>query len=212
VYEVIRMANENYPRNKIPFPGFTAGACLRKDFGMISEDNPYSDLFLSAWRINEHTPKFLVLQLKKRTELFGKNVVVLGATFKRDSDDFRDSLTPKLIRCIEREAPRSVAVHEPHLGEIIDDWREGYTVRNSPLNEILSSADIVFVALNHSVFERDFDKIYQAVPEGAWFVDIWNVSGNDKIFFQKQSNICQQESSLPEGPVSSDLKSFPSSS
>ena len=38
---------------------------------------------------------------------------MLGLTFKRDTDDERDSLSPKLIRLLERELA-DVAVHDPH--------------------------------------------------------------------------------------------------
>ena len=36
IYEIITMANEDYPRGHIYQPGFTAGTCLRKDFGFIN--------------------------------------------------------------------------------------------------------------------------------------------------------------------------------
>src|SRR5688500_15882522 len=37
IYEVLRLANRNYPRGGIKRPGFTAGTCLRKDFAMLSD-------------------------------------------------------------------------------------------------------------------------------------------------------------------------------
>ncbi|MEN9558654.1 MAG: hypothetical protein RL141_1023 [Candidatus Parcubacteria bacterium] len=185
IYEIVRLANQDYPRNNIASPGFAAGACLRKDFGMISEDSPYGDLFLAAWRVNEHTPRFLVNGLKKRTDLFNKRIVVLGASFKRDSDDLRDSLTPKLVRTISREVPKSIAVHDPHAAEIIEEMREDFSVPNAVLSDVLPTADVVFIAVNHRAYEQNFRKIYDTVPVGTWFVDIWNVSRRDRTFFKK---------------------------
>ncbi|MDR0663719.1 MAG: nucleotide sugar dehydrogenase, partial [Spirochaetaceae bacterium] len=115
IYSILHLTNFKYPRGKIPSPGFTAGTCLRKDFGMINEAVPYTDMLLSAWKINEYIPKFLVENLLKRTEIKGKTISVLGYTFKRDADDVRDSLVPKLLRYLEREVPREIRVHEPHL-------------------------------------------------------------------------------------------------
>jgi UDP-N-acetyl-D-mannosaminuronic acid dehydrogenase len=180
IYDILYMSNYKYPRGVIPQPGFTAGTCLRKDFGMLNEHIPYSDLLLSAWKTNEFLPKFLLEGLLKRTPVSGKKIAVLGYTFKRDSDDVRDSLVPKLIRYIEREVPASVAVHEPHLGRIIDGEQA-----NSPLYEAVSDADVIFIGVNHRVFQEGFAEIRAAAKDTAFFVDIWNVSGTQKIFFRK---------------------------
>ena len=63
IYDIIDMANKNYPRGHISSPGLTAGTCLRKDFGLLNESSSAPDLFLSAWKINEHMPFHLVLSL-----------------------------------------------------------------------------------------------------------------------------------------------------
>jgi GDP-L-fucose synthase len=118
IYKILHLTNYKYPRGKIYYPGFTAGTCLRKDFGMINETIPYTDMLLSAWKINEYMPKFLVENLLKRTEINGKTVAVLGYTFKQDADDTRDSLTIKLLRYLEREVPKEIRVCEPHLKQI----------------------------------------------------------------------------------------------
>ncbi len=185
IYDILTLANEDYPRSQIPSPGMAAGACLRKDFGMISEDHPYCDLFLSAWRVNEYTPLFLIHKLKQRTTIHNKSIAVLGATFKRDSDDIRDSLIPKLIRYLEREVPSSIVVHEPHLGASIEDAREHFLYPNTERDQALHEANIVFLAINHSIFAHEFEAIYSTISTGAWIVDIWNVSKTNQIFFQK---------------------------
>ena len=69
------MSNYKYPRGVIPKPGLTAGTCLRKDFGMINENIPFTDLLLSAWKVNEFMPKFLIDGIKKRSDIKGKKSV-----------------------------------------------------------------------------------------------------------------------------------------
>jgi UDP-N-acetyl-D-mannosaminuronic acid dehydrogenase len=128
IYEIIEMANYKYPRGIIAKPGFTAGTCLRKDFGMINETIPYTDLLLSAWKINEFMPKFMVDNLQKRVAIYNKNVAVLGYSFKNDTDDTRDSLTPKLIRYIKREMPLEVRIHDPYLPKEIDCRYKNYSL------------------------------------------------------------------------------------
>ncbi|MCL2156512.1 MAG: nucleotide sugar dehydrogenase [Methanobrevibacter sp.] len=179
IYDILEMANSDYPRGNISTPGFTAGTCLRKDFGMISENIPYSDIFLSSWKVNESIPKFLVENLNKRCEISNKNVAVLGYTFKQDADDTRDSLVPKLIRYLEREVPSKIMVSEPFL-EYIDDKYKNY-----PLINAVKKADIIYISTNHSEFIEKRDKILKNAKVDCYFVDLWNVLGKNKIFFRK---------------------------
>ena len=44
-------------------------------------------------------------------------VAVLGYTFKKDTDDVRDSLAPKLVRYIERELALEVRLSDYHLSD-----------------------------------------------------------------------------------------------
>ncbi|HQL35240.1 MAG TPA: nucleotide sugar dehydrogenase [Bacillota bacterium] len=181
IYEIIEMANYKYPRGIIAKPGFTAGTCLRKDFGMINETIPYTDLLLSAWKINEFMPKFMVDNLQKRVEIYNKNVAVLGYSFKNDTDDTRDSLTPKLIRYIEREMPLEVRIHDPYLPEVID-----CRYKNHSLDDAIEKADIIYIATNHRQFKEQKDYIISKISAGCWIVDLWNVFGAGKTFFKKE--------------------------
>jgi UDP-N-acetyl-D-mannosaminuronic acid dehydrogenase len=182
IYEIRRMANHEYPRSSIAMPGFTAGTCLRKDFGMINEWSPYPDLLLAAWKMNEFIPTFLVSHLKQRTALHDRQVAVLGYTFKRDTDDVRDSLVPKLIRYIEREMPSEIRVSDHHLSERIPT-SIAQSVKNWAANDACSGADCVFVATNHTGYDDVLAQVAQSAPE-TWIIDIWNVGRADKIFYQ----------------------------
>jgi UDP-N-acetyl-D-mannosaminuronic acid dehydrogenase len=179
IYSILHLVNYKYPRGGIPAPGFTAGTCLRKDFGMINETIPYTDMLLSSWKINEYMPKFLVEGLLKRTSLQGKIVAVLGYTFKKDSDDIRDSLVPKLLRYLEREVPREVRVHEPCLEKVDRKYK------NFTLDEAISGANIVYLSINHSIFIDKKDFILNSVHDDCYFIDLWNILKTNKIFFRK---------------------------
>ena len=179
IYDIIHMTNYKYPRGVIPQPGFTAGTCLRKDFGMINEAIPYTDLLLSAWKINEFMPKFLVENVKKRIEIKNKIVAVLGFTFKKDVDDTRDSLIPKLVRYLERETPKDIFINDPNLGEQINN---DYT--NDEVNDFISKTDILYIGINHKEYRNNIDLILSNCKEGCWVVDLWNVANKGKIFFK----------------------------
>ena len=98
IYETRRLANYKYPRSFLAAPGMTAGTCLRKDFGMINEWSPYPDMLLSAWKVNEYVPAFLVDHLLQRTEIHDTVVAILGFSFKAETDDVRDSLAAVALR------------------------------------------------------------------------------------------------------------------
>ena len=168
VFEVIDLINHDYPRGGMAQPGLTAGSCLRKDFTFSEERSNSPGMLLAVSRVHETVPHFLVEGLKRRLggSLRDSKVAVLGLTFKRNSDDMRDSLAFKLVRLLERELAH-VARHDPHA-----------PIATEPLDAALEGAHAVVVATNHAEFER----ILPRVPRGAWLVDPWNVSGSGQVF------------------------------
>jgi UDP-N-acetyl-D-mannosaminuronic acid dehydrogenase len=173
VFEVIDLINHDYPRGGIARPGMTAGSCLRKDFAFSEERSNAPGMLLAVSRVNEAVPLFLVEGVKRRIgSLSSRKVAVLGLTFKRDTDDERDSLSPKLIRLLERELA-DVAVCDPHAA-----------TPTQPLEEALRDADVVIVATNHSEFERPEAQqaILDSVGGGCLLVDPWNSLGTAQVF------------------------------
>src|ERR1700730_2507105 len=143
VFEVIELINRDYPRGGMALPGMTAGTCLRKDFAFSEERSHAPGMLLAVSRVNEGVPLFLVEGVKRRIGSLGsRKVAVLGLTFKRDTDDERDSLSPKLIRLLERELA-DVAVCDPHA-----------RTPTQSLPEAVQDADVVIVATNHSAFDQ----------------------------------------------------------
>jgi UDP-N-acetyl-D-mannosaminuronic acid dehydrogenase len=168
VFEVIDLINHDYPRGGIAAPGLTAGTCLRKDFTFSEERSSAPGMLLAVSRVHETVPNFLVEGLKRRLggSLRDCKVAVLGLTFKRDSDDVRDSLAAKLIRLLERELAH-VARHDPHV-----------PAQSEPLETALNDAAAVMIATNHSAFEH----VLPQIPKHALVVDPWNVTGSAQVF------------------------------
>jgi len=154
-------------------PGMTAGTCLRKDFAFSEERSHAPGMLLAVSRVNEGVPLFLDDGVKRRIgSLASQKVAVLGLTFKRDTDDERDSLSPKLIRLLERELA-DVAVCDPHAA-----------TPTQPLADAVRDADVVIVATNHSEFERPetLQKILSLASEECLLVDPWNSFGTAQVF------------------------------
>ncbi|MBV9715426.1 MAG: nucleotide sugar dehydrogenase [Solirubrobacterales bacterium] len=173
VFEVIELINRDYPRGGIAMPGMTAGTCLRKDFAFSEERSNAPGMLLAVSRVNESVPLFLIEGMKRRIgSLASRKVAVLGLTFKRDTDDERDSLSPKLIRLLERELA-DVAVSDPHA-----------RTPTQSLADAVQDADVVIMATNHSEFEgpQTLARIVAGSSSDALLVDPWNVLGTGQLF------------------------------
>jgi UDP-N-acetyl-D-mannosaminuronic acid dehydrogenase len=173
VFEVIELINRDYPRGGMAMPGMTGGTCLRKDFSFSEERSNAPGMLLAVSRVNESVPLFLVEGVKRRLGgLSARKVAVLGLTFKRDTDDERDSLSHKLIRLLERELA-DVAVCDPHA-----------STPTQSLADAVQDADVVIVATNHSEFEGP-DALREIVARAAvecLLVDPWNALGTGQVF------------------------------
>ncbi|HEY7453305.1 MAG TPA: nucleotide sugar dehydrogenase [Thermoleophilaceae bacterium] len=168
VFEIIDLINHDYPRGGMSRPGFTAGACLRKDFTFSEERSSAPGMLLAVSRVHETVPLFVINGLKTRLDgsLRDRKIAVLGLSFKRDSDDLRDSLALKLIRLLERELAH-VARHDPHV-----------PAQSEPFEAAVEGADAVIVATNHS----DFDGLLERLPSDVLLVDPWNTTGSGRVF------------------------------
>ncbi len=173
VFDVIDLINHDYPRGGMARPGMTAGTCLRKDFAFSEERSNSPGMLLAVSRVNESVPLFLVEGLKRRLgSLATRKVAVLGLTFKRDTDDERDSLSPKLVRLLERELA-DVALCDPHA-----------RTPTQPLAEAVEDADVVIVATNHSEFSgvETLRQIISLASEHCLVVDPWDALGTSQVF------------------------------
>jgi UDP-N-acetyl-D-mannosaminuronic acid dehydrogenase len=173
VFDVIDLINRDYPRGGIAMPGLTGGTCLRKDFAFSEERSNAPGMLMSVSRVNESVPYFLVEGVKRRLgSLRGRRVAVLGLTFKRDSDDLRDSLASKLVRLLERELA-TVVTHDPHA-----------PIASESLEDALAGAEAVLIATNHSEFSEaaTLSALSERTAAGCLVVDPWNALGAAQVF------------------------------
>jgi UDP-N-acetyl-D-mannosaminuronic acid dehydrogenase len=173
VFDVVELINHDYPRGGMAMPGLTGGTCLRKDFAFSEERSNAPGMLLAVSRVNEAVPLFLVEGVKRRIEtLASRKVAVLGLTFKRNTDDERDSLSHKLIRLLERELA-DVAVCDPHA-----------PTPTQPFDEAVRDADVVIVATNHPEFEGPdaLRQILARASHDCLLVDAWNALGTGQVF------------------------------
>ena len=160
-HEIIRVANYDYPRCKIPGPGFAGGPCLGKDGFLLDNNTTFISIVSTAWKLNEAVPQHVVESLKRRTgTLYGRRVTVLGIAYKAGSDDTRLSPGVKLVEILKGYGA-TVSVHDPNIPG------------TSTLEKALECPDVVIIAVNHP----GFNQLTKIIDEsGCKFVyDVWGI-------------------------------------
>ena len=149
---------------------------------MLSEAYWSADILVSAWRINESMPKFLVEAAKGRWgELSDRKIAVLGYSFKRDADDVRDTLSDKVLRYLQRECPKQLVLHD-HLIPKEDVPVMPDLSFTDDLEEAVSGADLIVIATNHSLYSEQKEMFKARVEnDGCRIVDIWDSLGTGSV-------------------------------
>lgn len=157
-YKIHHAMTHNYPRAMdLPKPGFAAGPCLFKDTMQLAAfygNNFY--LGHAAMLVNEGMPNYIVRSLKKRGDISGKTVGIIGMAFKANSDDKRSSLSYKLRKILETECRKvlctDIYIQDPSF---------------LPLDEVIERADLLILGVPHREY-ADID------TRGKEMVDVWN--------------------------------------
>jgi UDP-N-acetyl-D-glucosamine dehydrogenase len=161
IWEVIDAAKTK-PFGFMPFypgPGL-GGHCIPIDpFYLTWKAREYdiTTRFIElAGQVNTHMPYYVVERLVEAVDRSGRpftgsQILVLGAAYKKNIDDMRESPSLKLIELIEARGARA-DYHDPHIPELPRTRKHGSLVgRHSvPLtSEILHQYDAVLIATDH---------------------------------------------------------------
>jgi UDP-N-acetyl-D-glucosamine dehydrogenase len=160
-----------------PGPGL-GGHCIPIDPLYLSwklKSLNYNARFIElASEINTNMPRFVVGKVQDALNDVGKpvkdsNILILGAAYKPDIDDIRESPALDVIHLLELKGAK-VNYHDPYVAQIHhDDW-EMESITN--LDEGISSADCVVIVTNHKIY--DYQDI---VNKSKLIVDTRNALG-----------------------------------
>ncbi len=157
-FRIREIMKDGYKRNAhIPMSGFTAGPCLLKDTMQLSSFyNKNFSLGHAAMNVNESMPKFIYDDLRKKYNLKGKKIGLLGLTFKGDCDDTRDSLAIKLLKFLQKKK----------LKVLYSD--EFLKLKGSiKKEELIRKSDIIIISTPHSAYKK------VKIPNKKILIDIW---------------------------------------
>jgi UDP-N-acetyl-D-mannosaminuronic acid dehydrogenase len=176
IHEIVNLVNSGYKRGGLALPGLTAGPCLFKDGFFLINENPFSDLITTSWKINEAIPIFLVKKLQERINLKNKKIAILGLAFKPEIDDLRESLSIKIRKALLREHAQ-VILHDPFVynydkQEVLQD-----------LTKALEDVDAIIIATKHNEYIKNKETIIKSIHKKTYICDIWNIFEVKKLIF-----------------------------
>lgn len=144
-----------------PGPG-VGGHCIPVDPYYLAwkarEYDFHMDFIELAARVNDEMPyyaarKALLLMNGQHRGTAAPRALILGVTFKRDIEDFRDSPALKIIQLLEAGNVQ-VSYHDPYVPRLPVNGRVYHTV---PLTEqALRSHDCVMIITDHSIVDYEF--------------------------------------------------------
>ncbi|MBZ4664897.1 nucleotide sugar dehydrogenase [Mahella sp.] len=149
-----------------PGPGL-GGHCIPIDpFYLTWKARGYdyhTRLIETAGEINNYMPEFVVESISEvlnrdKKPLNGSKVLLLGAAYKKDIDDLRESPVLKIIEHLEK-AHADVIYNDPYIPEF--DHNGKHYVSAELTDELLENADIAVITTDHSCYD------YQRIVDKA---------------------------------------------
>lgn len=148
-WEVIGLCNK-HPRVNIHQPGpGVGGHCIAVDPWFIVDKFPEdSRLIGMARNKNDGMPQHVLNRINGITENINgkKKVCILGATYKPDVDDTRESPIMHLIGLMEEQGEFDIRLFDPYISE------HRYLHRN--IDSAAAGSDLLVIGVNHKVFEK----------------------------------------------------------
>ncbi|MDB5085327.1 MAG: UDP-N-acetyl-D-glucosamine dehydrogenase [Bacilli bacterium] len=135
-----------------PGPGI-GGHCIPVDplylYWKAKQNNFEVEFIDLAHRINNKMPEFVVNKVKKSLPrpIEQSRILVVGVTYKKDVNDLRESVAPKIIQALI-DAGAKVKFYDPYVKELTLD---GLKMSSTPLNRrSVSGHDCTLILTDHT--------------------------------------------------------------
>ncbi len=177
-WEAIRLANR-HPRVEVlqPGPG-VGGHCIPVDpWFLVGAYPEQTDLIRQAREVNEFQPTRILNRLLDLSQgPCGNKLAILGAAYKADIDDPRES--PGLaLAAVAAEAGLRVAVHDPLVR---GGTYQGFDVVND-IESCLEEATWAVLTTNHQAYRHLSSKIFLDHMSGRVIYDSRNWLNHDSL-------------------------------
>ena len=149
VWKLITLANK-HPRVNILSPGpGVGGHCIPKDPVYLYKSSKKSKLIPVAREVNDSMPKHVVEIIKRSVKTKNNpKISLLGASFKKNVDDTRDSPTEFIAKMLIDEG-FNIFIHDP----LVINFK--YSL--SSFEECIKNSDLVVLLVDHDFYAtKDF--------------------------------------------------------
>ncbi|MEK6923254.1 MAG: nucleotide sugar dehydrogenase [Nanoarchaeota archaeon] len=177
-FEIIRAANQGYPRNDIPTPSpGIGGVCLNKDPHILFDCSIKSGMPLKlveyGRQINEDIPRRVAQEVCDLIDLKDKKIFIAGFAFKGypETNDLRNSPTVELLKYL----PKGNTIFGYDV--VVEDWKIknlGVT-HTSNIYDGLKDADVAIFMNNHPSFASWGAEEFSKMKKGGLVYDGWNL-------------------------------------
>ncbi len=165
VHEAIALAN-HHPRVNILSPGpGVGGHCIPVDPHFLSNANPFvTELIQTSRRINERMPHVVVRRIAEHVPpREGARVAILGAAYKANVDDTRESPTERVEELLHERG---------YATRVFDPVAERYKHELSPtLEETLRGCDAIVLMVGHDAFKEIDPRAAAQLCRGKFLID-----------------------------------------
>jgi len=186
VFEVIKAASTK-PFGYMPFypgPGL-GGHCIPIDpfyltFKAREFDIPTKFIEL-AGEINTAMPAFVVQRVMEALNEHGKalkgaKILILGAAYKKDVDDDRESPSYRLMQILQNKGAE-VSYNDPHIPKLSATRKYDFGLTSTELTaENIIAADCLLITTDHSAYDYDF-----ILKHASLIVDTRNVFAGQEV-------------------------------
>lgn len=114
-----------------------------------------------AGEINTNMPYYVVEKSiealnKHKKSINGSKVLILGASYKKNIDDMRESPSLKLIEIFKAKGAK-VDYHDPYVPELPKSRHYNFKMKSVSINQsIIQSYDLVIISTDHDEFDYEF--------------------------------------------------------
>lgn len=166
-WEAISLAN-HHPRVHIHQPGpGVGGHCIAIDPWFLIENHEGQSIIRTAREINDAMPEYAVKLIESM--LGGKTkakIAVLGAAYKKDIDDARESPTERMAQILRGRG---------HDFTITDPFVRKFPEKITSFDEAVKNADAIILAVDHGAYKEKEKLLAEMEQKGAKILDARNL-------------------------------------
>ena len=155
--EVITYANK-HPRVNILNPGIGVGGhCIPIDPWFLKEIAPYnSRLITMARHVNDEMPQRMAIKIRKAVSgIDSPKIIALGATYKRNCEDERESPAKEIVHILKEEG-YDISLYDPLVPNLAYD----------NLSSITKGTDLILVLVAHDEVMNELDSSIDELKKG----------------------------------------------